>query len=208
MEQEVSILVKKYNRYCLHPSWHKDVFEMNEEIEYINHSIITPAVKEQHWGPGEWVNEPDLFRFEYKGFVCCGVRTCGWEGFNNEHLFGGYWCGYVEIPPGHPWHGKEMGDIEVDCHYGLSLSRKNPEREDWVIGFDCAHSGDLMPSLQKFKERFDKDPNFAWLNYDDMKKKFPNCTLFHNEYRNIEYVVSQCRYIAEQADLALIPTDF
>ncbi|HEY6275766.1 MAG TPA: hypothetical protein VIX86_05500, partial [Streptosporangiaceae bacterium] len=34
-----------------------------------------------------------------------------WEVTNNQM---GYRCGYVRIPAGHPWHGKDYGSVELD----------------------------------------------------------------------------------------------
>lgn len=172
---------------------------MNREIEYSNYKELTTEIKERHWGSGEWIKEPDAFVFQHSGFTCCGIRQAGWDGLNNEHLFGGYWCGYIKLPLGHEWHSKSMEDIDVECHYGLSLCRKDPESEDWVIGFDCAHSGDLCPSLEETRHRFGKDSKYSWLNEDELKQRLPNSILFHREYRTIEYVINQCKSMAEQA---------
>lgn len=171
--------------------------------------LLTLEIKEQQWGPGEWVNEPDMFTFYHSGYNCCGIRVALWEGHSNDFLFGGYWCGYLKLPQGHPWHSKDSVDIPIDCHYGLTLCEKDPEGEDWVIGFDCAHSGDACPSEEKTRERFRKDPNFSWLTNDEeeLKKKFPNSSLFNKEYRNIDYVIKQCRCMAEQAQSTRVAMD-
>ena len=34
----------------------------------------------------------------------------------------GHRCGYTRIPPGHPWHGKDYDDIDVDVHGGLTFA--------------------------------------------------------------------------------------
>lgn len=89
----------------------------------------------------------------------------------------GHLCGYIGLPPSHPWHGKEYDDIEADVHGGLTFAEsetecrrplhpidweKGPEWELvekptpyphdtglglWWIGFDCAHLRDLVPGL-------------------------------------------------------------
>lgn len=58
-------------------------------------------------------------------------------------MYMGHLCGYLHIPRGHALWGKHYNDIDVDVHGGLTYSQ--PEGEDWVIGFDCAHLGDLVP---------------------------------------------------------------
>ena len=66
----------------------------------------------------------------------------------------GYRCGYVRIPPGHPWHGKNYDDMRTvdgdwpDVHGGLTFAGpdtdcgKGGEDNAWWLGFDCAHAGD------------------------------------------------------------------
>ena len=63
-------------------------------------------------------------------------------------------CGYVAIPSGHQLHGKSYDDdvfCDVDVHGGLTFSGTSGDRpiesidsSDWLLGFDCAHSGDGM----------------------------------------------------------------
>ena len=102
---------------------------------------------------GVWQSEHDHIVFEHAGLPCILAR-------------GGAiaWCGYVAVPPGHPWHGKSYGDVRVldadgaetwpDVHGGLTYSEKcqghichvaKPGESDdvWWLGFDCNHSGDL-----------------------------------------------------------------
>lgn len=50
--------------------------------------------------------------------------------------------GYVQIPEGHPWHGKSYDDIDVDVHGGLTYGCG-----EW-IGFDCMHCGDYWPEQE------------------------------------------------------------
>jgi hypothetical protein len=76
----------------------------------------------------------------------------------------GHWCGYVAVPPGHPWHGKDIwcssdDGIDAPVHGGLTYADKcsgeichvaKPGEPDdvWWLGFDCAHSGDLCPGTR------------------------------------------------------------
>jgi|SRR5579884_668190 len=65
----------------------------------------------------------------------------------------GYRCGYVRVPRGHPWHGKDFDQIDADVHGGLTFAEADAEcdkgsDDGWWIGFDCAHAGDARdPAL-------------------------------------------------------------
>lgn len=81
-------------------------------------------------------------------------------------------CGYAGVYPGHPFHGRDCDDVDIDVHGGLTFSRGCAHSEDesqgvchvpepgtsddvWWFGFDCAHLGDLSPSMLPF--RFNND---------------------------------------------------
>jgi hypothetical protein len=67
---------------------------------------------------------------------------------NSAFIPHGYGCGYIGLPPEHPWHGKNYMELEVDIHGGLTYSNKSVGKDPadgyWWIGFDTAHSGDNM----------------------------------------------------------------
>ncbi len=125
----------------------------------INHEVMSDAS-----------NTRELFH--HLGLPCL-IRTNQW----------GAWCGYVAVPPEHPWYGKSWGDIDADVHGGGTYAETcndivchvavtgEPDNV-WWIGFDCAHAGDLVPGL----------PHMP----DDV-------------YRDRGYVVSQVERLASQA---------
>lgn len=91
--------------------------------------------------PGPWHAEPDHVDFEHDGFACILHRGSS-----------AAWCGYVAVPPSHPWHGQGAPDVSV--HGGLTYAEKcagaichvaKPGESDdvWWLGFDCAHHLDL-----------------------------------------------------------------
>lgn len=108
--------------------------------------------------PGPWSDEPDKAQWvdDATGLDCLIVRN---------RL--GALCGYVGVPPGHPWHGKDYGNEalwNIDVHGGLTFADACQEgKEDgygichvpepgrpakvWWFGFDCAHAGDLVPGM-------------------------------------------------------------
>ena len=145
------------------------------------------------WERGEWDDEPDKIQWQDKStkYPCMIVRH------SSGHL-----CGYVGVSVKHPYFEKGddcysgSDDSWLDVHGGLTYvgkcqtKRKECEAvchkvelgEDdniWWLGFDCAHAGD-----------------YSSMSYSkDMCIKYP-----HDEdiYRNIGYVKSQCKSLAEQ----------
>lgn len=113
------------------------------------------TIDKSEWRRGPWDNEPDKIQWEDEstGLPCLIVRN----GI-------GALCGYVGISEGHPWFGVAWDDIPADIHGGLTYSEhchdsSNEEQgichvpssgepdHVWWLGFDCAHSGDLVPHM-------------------------------------------------------------
>lgn len=133
------------------------------------------------WGPGPWQDEPDRLEFEHEGFPCLITRVPRM----------GHLCGYVAVPPGHPWHGQDYNDIDASVHGGLTYAKfcsgnichvpkpGEPDNVYW-LGFDHAHCNDLQPG----------SPHYQLPMY-------PGAV-----YRDIEYVKVGCQSLAEQAKQA------
>lgn len=144
------------------------------------------TIDKTKWGPGPWQDEPDRVEFEHQGFPCLIVRQ--------RDL--GNLCGYVAVPPGHPWHGKDAGDVEPSpdvhggltyadaCHGDVCHAPKPGEPDDvWWLGFDCSHLGDVSPGTVSYlKERL-------------IGGGFSH----HDSYRTVAYARRQCMSLAEQA---------
>jgi hypothetical protein len=100
------------------------------------------------FGEGPWLDEPDRVEWRAHGFVCLVVRGPV-----------GALCGYVGVPPGHPWHGQGYDDVEAEAHGGLTYAEHcaghvchvpapgEPEHLYW-LGFDCAHMHDYAPATE------------------------------------------------------------
>ncbi len=104
--------------------------------------------------PRPWDTEPDKAHWidPATGLDCLIVRGPA-----------GALCGYVGLPPGHPFHGTHYRDLDdVEVHGGLTFSdacdpdgseaegichTPQPGRPDdvWWLGFDCAHYSDCTP---------------------------------------------------------------
>ena len=69
------------------------------------------AVPKSDWPPGPWHDEPDRLDFEHAGLSCLALRN----------RFGA-WCGYVAVPPGHPFHGTGYNDVPAEVHGGLTYA--------------------------------------------------------------------------------------
>jgi len=142
------------------------------------------VVDENRYGPGPWVGEPDRLEWRYLGLPCLMVR--------NVEM--GNWCGYVAVPPGHPWHGKTDDALDVEVHWGLSYTARcaghichvpEPGEPDdvWWLGFDCGHAYDVMPFTAK---RFGA---YAVLEAAGLPA---------TRYRDVAFVRAECEKLADQ----------
>jgi len=86
------------------------------------------------------------------------------------------WCGYVTIPKSFPLDFKK--EINLDCHGGVTYQDINTDG-DLVVGFDCGHHGDLIPSL--------KLNDLKLLIIDDF-----------STYRDKQYVISEVNSMVDQ----------
>lgn len=84
------------------------------------------------WGPGPWDNEPDRFEWvdEATGFPCLITR----------HPVFGNLCGYVAVPPGHPFHGLSYGDAAMR---GLDVHDKV------TYAAPCMDAGDIPEGAEE-----------------------------------------------------------
>jgi hypothetical protein len=155
-----------------------------ERIEYLG------VIDKSGWKRGPWSNEPDKIQWqdEETGLPCLIVRGPS-----------GSLCGYVGVPPGHLWHGKDYDNCDVDVHGGLTYAdacQTTPENRGichvpshgepdhvWWLGFDCAHDGDFSPSYGR-----DLGMPTGWGGVV--------------EYRDVAYVENECRGLAKQIKAA------
>jgi hypothetical protein len=105
----------------------------------------------------------------------------------------GFLCGYVAVPPSHPWFERGYSDepvYNVEVHGGLTYAahcdgdegngichRPEPGSPDnvWWFGFECDHAFDLVPR--------DYEEGFA---------------IQGDIYRDIQYVTKEVRSLADQ----------
>lgn len=154
-------------------------------------------VERAGWPPGPWDNEPDRWEGRHAGLPVLCVR--------NDF---GAWCGYVGVPPGHPWRAGHYDELEVRVHGGLTYCapcQSNggpichvpaPGEPDDVLwfGFDCNHAGDLAPGqlageLGRIRGEVD-----AWFMFPNVRRG--------DVYRPLAYVQEQTRGLAVLAAAA------
>lgn len=148
------------------------------------------------WGRGPWDDEPDrvVWVDEETGLDCLVVRN---------RL--GSWCGYVGLPPGHPWYGVGYDDVPAQVHGGLTYSAPcDDDPEDGIchvpapgaqenlywIGFDCNHAGDYWPMMEYI------DRLVAAESYRALRESVALT------YRTLAYVQEETRQLARQAQAA------
>jgi hypothetical protein len=160
------------------------------------------TVDKTGWGPGAWQDEPDKIHWvdAATDLDCLMVRQ--------PRL--GHWCGYVGVTEGHPLFGKGYDETyregyDLDIHGGLTFAAACSESTDpsrgichvalpgrpdhvWWFGFDCAHSGDYVPSMVA-RER---DAGMARMSFE-----------LNDIYRDRAYVEAEVRSLAQQ--LAAVP---
>lgn len=85
---------------------------------------------------GPWNDEPDDTQWVYLTYPCRVLRGPA-----------GALCGYVALPPGHPWLDGDYESIDCTVHGGLTYMHDN------VVGFDCSHAGDVRPALMTYYEK-------------------------------------------------------
>lgn len=107
------------------------------------------------------------------------IKQGTYKGFNWKILHNGigFRCGYVCIPPEHPWYKKDCNSLDADVHGGLTYGKIEDDGFFW-IGFDCAHLGDAQ------------DPSL-----------YPSVPIHSGEgtIRTTEYVEQECINLCEQA---------
>lgn len=101
----------------------------------------------REWKPGVWITEPDLVEWRsskapYPMLILRGGM--------------GALCGYVGVPPAHPYHGQSPWLVNWS---GPSCSRRRATGEPphfWWLGFDCGHSNEYAPLMDAQSVYFER----------------------------------------------------
>lgn len=124
-----------------------------------------------------WDLEPDYEEFEAHGLKCYALR----------HPEMRNWCGYVAFPEVATTRFKVLGYVNVpdeelyklDVHGGVTFSgfMSRLPNSPAVLGFDCAHAGDLSPRMLEL---------------------LPQHRIDDEVYRDLPFVRQQLTSLAEQ----------
>lgn len=120
-----------------------------------------------------WEHEPDNEEWVHD---LTGYKCTIWR-----HPTFGHLNGYVAIPKGHRMWGNsynaEALQDGIAVHGGLTYSDRDKDTDEWVVGFDCGHAGDMSPKLLvtvmkyvdsstediDFRMRAERYRTFAWV---------------------------------------------
>src|SRR5580700_7044584 len=156
--------------------------------------LYTSEDKLAWWDYGEWIEEPDIVTWTYKDYNCKIIRIAMQEPYTEEfEIFGGHLSGYVTIPFKHPYHHKIYEDMDIEIHGGLTFGKVL--NRHW-IGFDCRHTGDYVPSIEKFRRENEHLKRFkeTFMLFEGFEKH----AIFNPIYRNIAFCIEECQSIVDQ----------
>lgn len=87
--------------------------------------------------------------WEHAGFKCTVIK----------HSTMGHYCGYVWLPKDHPLvdQGERYINNLASVHGGVTYNawEEVGKEKFYVVGFDCGHAGDYVPSLSLYPHHDD-----------------------------------------------------
>lgn len=143
---------------------------------------ISKEEKLKYWGEGDWVDEQDNVEFEHNGLRCLVTRVCMPDG--PDHIYGGHLCGYVALPE-EMLKYKEAELPDFDIHGGITFHDEHLMLKQEAVGFDCAHSSDICPSMEMLTRKL---KSHAYIR----------SSILFKSYKNIHFVIDETKYLADQ----------
>lgn len=128
----------------------------------------------------------------------------------------GHRCGYVLLPPGHPWYNKGYDNIDVSIHGGLTFSRNVGDGEGWPeagywIGFDCNHYDDA-PDLDEMSSEFLAEYRRMEKLIQKAREVYRSLGLLATPPKRVVrrrvYVEGQCKQLASACHDVLVGADW
>jgi len=153
------------------------------------------TVDKTGWKPGPWKTEVDKLQWPDPATgLPCLIRRAGL----------GHLCGYVGVPPGHPFYGvawEDLPELSPDVNYAAAC-QEGPEGETichvpgpgepdhlWWLGFDCGHAWDIQPNR----------PRLTLDGYDDVNERLNEHIIAGGgAYRTVEVVRAIVTILAAQ----------
>lgn len=157
-----------------------------------NKELYDREFKLKFMGYGDWLDEPDSVTFEYRGIKCLVFRVVHREPYAPvEAYFGGHLCGYIWIPKGHSLYGMKCWDMDLECYQGLTFQEETDD--GWLVGFDCSHAGDYIPTTEHMKKT-----NPVMKEIFTPPEGFERHPWFKPTYKNVDFCIKQCKSLAKQ----------
>jgi hypothetical protein len=158
--------------------------------------LFSKDFKIKFLGDGEWIEEPDYIKFNYKRYKGMIYRIINEEIYAKEEAyFGGYLCGYIIVPKNHPFFCQfEICYENIYCHGGITFNKFKDDVH--LIGFACAHLGDYIPACEHMKKTI---PEMI-----EIEKAFPlpegmeDYLWLKPIYKNLNYCIEECKNIINQ----------
>lgn len=178
--------------------------------------VVTGLVERDGWEPGPWDDEPDRieWRDEPTGFPCLIIR----------HPYSGNLCGYVAVPPGHPFHGLQREatplaglDVHDRVTYAapcadaaelrplgypwspelLVCHKPEPGEPDdvWWFGFAASRYNDVQPGTDA---RFRKLAPHLAEDERAAEAALPPSSFARRFYRDVAFMRAECSRLAAQ----------
>ncbi|MFB5619504.1 MAG: hypothetical protein ACE5RC_00025 [Nitrosopumilus sp.] len=164
---------------------------------------VNKYLKIDLFGKGEWLDEPDQLEFTYNEFNCYIKRP-----------FSGNLCGYVEIPEDNIFYNRECFKCyelyeKVSVHGGITFSDfifdEERQKKIFFVGFDCAHLGDYVPLVEKYKIQNLNHKKFRNEIFKNVTKKLEKLEKLEKDilngektYKNIEFVTQELESLVDQ----------
>lgn len=172
---------------------------------------LSKEEKVEKFGEGIWTDEPDEAEWihEESGLPCLVLRSSL-----------GSLCGYVGVPPAHPWHAVQRPDCDANITFaglcvpeGIAATRSRPGSEAflieahlepaflgyWVLGFDYGHaSRDVVPAFRG-KELSEILPSLSKGPLLIASRFGRGALLGPQTYCDFTYVREQVEHLAQQA---------
>lgn len=162
-------------------------------------TYTNPAIDRSGWPAGPWDDEPDKLSWTDPATDLPCLITRG-------NPMTGSLCGYVAVEPGHPLHGKDYSEADVEAHGGLTFAaacndddpvesavchvpEPGKPADVWWFGFDCAHAWDVQPGMIGAYHKMGIAPPPELLG---------NGLFGGGSYKTVEYVKAECESLAQQ----------